>query len=228
MDEEKNVSGENNEEETVGTVETDETEEIELSNSEADTDVYGKTVKQKEEEERNKPPRFLGAFEWLETFAVALSAMILIFIFLFKYVTVDGHSMDNTLANGQKLIISRVSDYENGNIIVVYEPHLKKALVKRIIAHGGQTVTFDSAEWKVYVDGVELDEPYVNRTSGPMKLLDVDETVNVPEGCVFVMGDNRNGSRDSRDITIGCIDARNILGKVVFRITPFSKFGTVN
>lgn len=202
------------------------TEYIELPEVEADTSVYEDTVKKLEEDEKNKPPRYLGAFEWLETFALAMSVMVILFIFIFKYVTVDGTSMLNTLENGQKLIISSVSDYDNGDVIVVYEPHLRKALVKRIIAKGGQTVSIDGSDWTVYVDGTALDEPYVRHEEGrAMKTYGFEGTVTVPEGCIFVMGDNRNGSTDSR--SFGCIDVRNVLGKVIFRITPLSKMGTV-
>lgn len=221
MDEEKNtfnVSGETD-------INKNE-EEIELPVSSGNASLYEETMKQKEEDEKNKPSHFLGVFEWLETFALAVSLMIVLFIFVFKYVTVDGTSMLNTLEDGQKLIISSVAEYENGDIIVIYEPHLKKALVKRIIAKGGQTVRIDGENWKVYVDGVALDEPYVRHEDGrAMKTYGFTDTITVPEGFVFVMGDNRNGSSDSR--SFGCVDARNILGEVVFRITPFSKMGSV-
>ncbi len=168
----------------------------------------------------------IGVYEWLETFCLALSLMVALFLFAFKYVTVDGTSMLNTLENGQKLIITGLTEYKQGDIVVICKPGEEKPLVKRIIALGGQTVDIDFDNWTVYVDGVALDEPYVRRIAGvSMRTDGFSGHVVVPEGTVFVMGDNRNGSSDSR--SIGCIDERNILGEVVYRLFPLKTFGKV-
>jgi signal peptidase I len=206
-------------------------EEIDLSTSPADSEKYEEIkeeVSKAEKDEKKKKASFIfGVYDWLETFCLALALMVMLFLFAFKYVIVDGTSMLNTLENAQKLVITDLTDYKQGDIVVICRPGNEKPLVKRIIAKGGQTVRIDFETWTVYVDGVALDEPYVRRIPGEaMKADGFSGTITVDEGCVFVMGDNRNGSSDSR--RIGCIDERNILGKVVCRIFPLDQFGTVD
>lgn len=168
-----------------------------------------------------------GIYEWLETFCLALALMVVLFLFVFKYVTVDGTSMLDTLDNGDKLIITDLSSYKQGDIVVIREAGHEKPLVKRIIAVEGQTVEIDFENWIVYVDGKPIDEPYIRRIPGSMmKSYGFSGHIVVEKGTVFVMGDNRNGSTDSR--VLGCIDQRNILGKVVFRIFPLDVFGKVD
>lgn len=206
-------------------------EEIDLPISSADADKYEKikeeVSKAEKDAKKNKVSFICGVYEWLETFCLALALMVLLFLFVFKYVIVDGTSMLDTLEDAQKLVITDITDYKQGDIVVICRPGNEKPLVKRIIATGGQTVRIDFETWTVYVDGVALDEPYVKRIAGESMITDgFSGTVTVDEGCVFVMGDNRNGSSDSR--RIGCIDERNILGKVVFRVFPLDQFGTVD
>ena len=100
-----------------------------------------------------------------------------------------------------------------------------EALVKRVIATAGQTIDIDFNRGIVYVDGVAMDEPYINALTENRD--DFQGPQTVPEGCVFVMGDNRNESTDSRHATIGMVDARLIIGKVYFTVFPFSDFGSV-
>lgn len=102
---------------------------------------------------------------------------------------------------------------------------MKEPIIKRVIATEGQTVDIDFDAGIVYVDGVALDEPYTNDYTYDRE--DFDEPVTVPENCIFVMGDNRNRSTDSRTEALGCVDTRYLLGKALFRITPFSKFGGI-
>jgi signal peptidase I len=167
-----------------------------------------------------------GIYEWLETFCLALSLMVVLFLFVFKYVTVDGTSMFDTLDDGDKLIITSLESYGQGDIVVIREAGHEKPLVKRIIALEGQTVDIDFENWTVYVDGKPIDEPYIDKIAGTrMKSYGFSGHIVVEKGTVFVMGDNRNGSTDSR--VLGCIDKRNILGKVVFRVYPMSGFGKV-
>lgn len=208
-------------------------EEIDLSESENKqiSDEYEKTRQEKATEKKEKVPFIVDLYDWLETFGLALSVMVLIFLFIFKYVTVDGTSMLETLQNGDKLIITSLAEYDQGDIIVVRQPTSTKPLVKRIIAKGGQTVEIDFDTWSVYIDGEKLDEEYVRRVNGaPMRKDSYDNyakkgKIVVPEGQIFVMGDNRNGSSDSR--RFGCIDEKNIIGEVVFRILPISEFGAI-
>lgn len=168
-------------------------------------------------------------YEYVETFCYALVLMILLFMFLFRYVSVDGESMRETLQDKDKLVISNLAyTPETGDIVVL--KHSPEPLIKRIIATEGQTVKIDYANWKVYVDGVLLDESYVLRTSGGMTDYSgkaVEEFV-VEEDRVFVMGDNRNNSLDSRSFGNNYFTEEDILGRVIFRIFPLSEFGDVD
>lgn len=175
-------------------------------------------------------------YDWVQCFVSALVIGILIFVFVLRVITVDGSSMNPTLYHQDKIIISNLFyEPEYGDIIVLKAPNYGEgALVKRVIATEGQTVDIDFDEGIVYVDGKALNEPY---TASPT--YDREEfygEVTVPEGCVFVMGDNRNASTDSRTNSIGMIDERNIMGKVYVIIFPgvdrlgkhdFSRIGSV-
>ncbi len=169
--------------------------------------------------------------DWIETFVIALSLLVLLFLFLFRYVTVDGDSMTHTLQNQDKLIIvNTYGEYKTGDIVVVRVSGHDQPLIKRVIATEGQEVEIDFENWVVKVDGVALDEPYVRKeTNG---LMNYSQYYNGPfkvgKGKIFVMGDNRNGSNDSRNPQIGQIDARRTLGKVLIRFSPFDKFGAVD
>ena len=165
------------------------------------------------------------AYDWIESLVSAIIICILVFIFLFRVVNVQGYSMEPTLYENQKIVITRLAgDYHRGDIVVLTKIAFSdESIVKRVIATEGQTVDIDFDEGVVYVDGEALDEPY---TAAPtMKSLDFSGPVTVPKGCVFCLGDNRNRSTDSRRLTIGMIDKRCILGKVVLRLWPLSKIG---
>lgn len=167
-------------------------------------------------------------YDWVETFVAALVAVVLIFTFVCRIVAVDGKSMNNTLEHHDTLVISGITEAKAGDIVVFQqlEDNFQKPLIKRIIATEGQTVDIDFDTWTVTVDGEALDEPYVNYIDGTsMRSGLIQFPYTVGEGQVFVMGDNRNNSSDSR--SFGAIDARNIMGKVLFRVTPIQKFGIV-
>lgn len=180
-----------------------------------------------------------NTYEWLEIICVAISLMLVVFMFVFRIVQVDGHSMNNTLKHGDRLVISNAFyTPEAGDIVVIVTDGGKYAeapLIKRIIATEGQTVELDTVNWKVFItekDGTrhELDDSVydslINRDGRDMEQGIITYPYTVPEGCVFVMGDNRNASDDSRNL--GAISADNIVGRVLFRIVPFDKFGNVN
>lgn len=177
------------------------------------------------------------AFEWLEIVVSALLAVVIIFTFAFRVATIVGASMENTLIENEKVIITNwFYTPKAGDIVVVSRNAQNDAdvtddngpIIKRVIAVEGQTVDIDFAKGVVYVDGIALDEPY---TKTPTNMhYDVKFPVRVPEGHVFCLGDNRNESMDSRDSRIGnggMIDQRYILGKAVFRVLPFDKFGGI-
>ena len=171
-------------------------------------------------------------FDWIQCIVFALIFCILVFLFVGRTVGVVGGSMENTLQDGDRLIISKLFyTPENGDIVVLRQPSFREEpIVKRIIATEGQTVDIDFKKCLVIVDGKPLDEPYT-KEYGYYSYLDPQDfeyEIEVPEGCVFVMGDNRNGSTDSRTDSIGCVDVRNILGKVIFRIAPLNKLGFVS
>ena len=179
-----------------------------------------------------------NTFDWIKSFLFSLTAVVFVFTLLFRGVTVSGDSMLPTLENGEYLIISDlVYTPKTGDIVVVHSPHYKNGtepLIKRIIATGGQTVKINFKTWQVWVDGAELREPYILfEPDDPMRSEDMSPDENgiaeivVEENCIFVMGDHRNDSLDSRSHDVGQIDTRYIMGRVCFRVTPFSRFGKV-
>lgn len=174
-----------------------------------------------------KPKRSDELFDWVQCIASALVVCILVFVFLVRTVGVIGSSMVPTLEEGDRLIISKLFyTPKSGDIVVLHkDSFMKEPIIKRVIATEGQTVDIDFDAGIVYVDGVALDEPYTNDYTYDRE--DFDEPVTVPENCIFVMGDNRNRSTDSRTEALGCVDTRYLLGKALFRITPFSKFGGI-
>lgn len=159
-------------------------------------------------------------YDWVQCFISALVAGILIFLFVFRVITVDGSSMNNTLVNGDKIIITSLFyTPKNGDIVVLKAPDFSDSpLVKRVIATEGQTVNIDFDAGIVYVDGKALEEPYIAQPTYDRE--DFTGEVTVPEGCIFVMGDNRNASTDSRTDEIGMIDTREVFGKVQLIIIP--------
>ena len=178
-------------------------------------------------------------FDWLEVLVHAIIAVVICFSFFFRIATIDGPSMENTLLNGERVIISNLF-YEPkvGDIVVISRNKENSVftmnesntpIIKRIIATEGQTVDIDFEQGVVYVDGIALDDPYTNSPTN--RKWDIEFPVTVDEGCIFVLGDNRNDSLDSRDARIGeygMIDTRYILGHAVYRIFPFDKIGKLD
>ena len=160
--------------------------------------------------------------------AYLLAFIMVLFLLVFRIVVVDGTSMNRTLLHGDYVLLLSNVFYpqpENGDIIVLSKNAYDDGapIVKRVIATEGQTVDINFETGAVYVDGVELDEPYINTrtntTGGTQFPLVVDE------GCIFVMGDNRNKSKDSRYPEIGIIDEREVLGKAIFLVFPGTNRG---
>ncbi|MBQ5312104.1 MAG: signal peptidase I [Oscillospiraceae bacterium] len=165
--------------------------------------------------------------EWVETVVFAFFAVILIFTFVLRQVTVDGTSMVPTLEDGDKLIVNFINyKPKNGDIVIVDSANLGKPIVKRVIASGGDTIDIDFNSGKVTVNGSVLEEKYIK------DLTQLDEggqkyPVTVPSGYYFVMGDNRMDSLDSRSARVGLVSEDEIMGNAVFRLWPATGIGPV-
>ena len=162
-------------------------------------------------------------YDWIQCLLAALIICVLLFVFFIRVIDVVGGSMNNTLFNNDKMLVSGLFYKPKvGDVVVFkkdeYDPN--KALVKRVIAVEGQEINMDFANGIVYIDGVAIKEDYI--TEFTYNKLDFIGPKKVPEGCVFVMGDNRNMSIDSRKSEIGMLDNRLILGKAYFVIYPLS------
>ena len=205
--------------------ETNEQEENIVDNESNETDIDKESNEQEEEKDKTQPS------EWLHIFVLAFTFVFIIISLFFRIARVDGTSMYPTLDEGQPLIISNfLYTPKQGDIVVVQQSNLETRylsypIVKRVIATSGQKVEIDFKNWKVTVDGVVLEEEYINRVAGSMSRLDMsDNTFVVPDGYIFVMGDNRNGSTDSRNSKIGFLREDEVVGKVILRIFPFTIF----
>ena len=163
------------------------------------------------------------SYLFFRNLVLALSALVLIFTFFGRLITVDGSSMEPTLLHGELMLVRSVGyTPQQGDIVVLTQVSFREdAIVKRVIATGGQTVSIDYLAGTVRVDGVLLDEPYIKEEMLPRG--DVTD-LTVPEGCIFVMGDNRNVSADSRYNYVGVIDERRVIGQAVAVIFPFDHF----
>ncbi len=164
-------------------------------------------------------------YDWMQSLIFALIICIVVFVFFFRIVDVVGDSMNPTLIDGDKLLVSDVLyTPKQGDIVIFRKDEYKpEALVKRVIATEGQTIDIDFDRGRVYVDGELLDEPYIAELT--KNQLDFQGPQTVPDGCVFVMGDNRNASSDSRKAEIGMVDERLIVGKVLLRVFPLDSIG---
>ncbi len=172
-----------------------------------------------QEENRAKGRDF---YEWIQALVYSVLTVVLIFTFGIRLIGVDGHSMLPTLQHGDRLLVLNsmfYNDYQYGDIVVLTrETFLDEPIVKRVIATGGQTVDIDFASGSVYVDGKLLKEDYINELTFTEEGMEFPLTV--PEGSIFVMGDNRNHSNDSRDSRLGTVDTRFVIGKAVVLAFP--------
>lgn len=167
-------------------------------------------------------------FEIAGTVLAGFVVLLLVMTFFVRQVTVDGSSMADTLHDDERLLVS-CCDYHPacGDIVIVtHGSDLDEAIVKRVIAVGGQTLDIDFSTGEVIVDGVLLKENYIRGTTRALST-GIQFPMTIPQGYVFVMGDNREHSLDSRSEKVGLIPEENIIGKAIFRWYPIDKIGSL-
>ena len=167
---------------------------------------------------------------YLHDLLYMLMAIMLVFLLFFRIIVVSGDSMYSTLLDGDYLLLLGNLFYQepdHGDIVVISKKSFDdgKPIVKRVIATEGQSVDIDFENAVVYVDGIALDEPYINSPTSFNE--GTVFPLTVAEDCIFVLGDNRGVSRDSRDPVIGQIDKREVLGKAIFLMLPGTSHGNL-
>ena len=187
--------------------------------SSVDSEIISDDKSDVEKIKLNTNPATSNVYDWVNSIIVAVVAVVILLTFCFRLIDVDGQSMEPTLINTDKVIVTELFyTPECGDIIVIsHGEEYDKPLVKRIIATEGQTLRIDHEKNQVFVDGQLIDEPYIQGETikGDMEIPEV-----IPEGKVFVMGDNRSISLDSRYHGVGLIDVDTIIGKAQFVIIP--------
>ena len=166
-------------------------------------------------------------YQNVRTLATVLAVLILIFTFVVRIIVVSGPSMENTLFNGDAMVVWSLGyEPKQGDVVVLTQPaYQEDSIVKRVIALGGQTVEINYDTHTVTVDGKLLAEPYIKEVMRAPSYNESNLRVTVPEGHLFVLGDNRNESADSRYPTIGTIDQRLVIGRALLVAFPFRHFG---
>lgn len=190
--------------------------------------MFGKKKTEEAKKEEQKYTWQQNVALYLHDMICMLVVVMAVLMLFLRIIVVDGPSMERTLLNGDYMLLVSNMFYKEpkyGDVVVVSKQAYDngKPIVKRIIATEGQTVDIDFNEGVVYVDGVALDEPYT-KTLTTLKEGTTFPLV-VEEGKVFVMGDNRNNSKDSRSTQIGLVDKREVLGKVAFILFPGTGMG---
>ena len=185
------------------------------------------------EGEKKKRPGAFGAdlFAWLQALTFALVLLLVVFTFFGRLIGVNGHSMDPTLNHQDMLFLQSIAyEPKQGDVVVLHKDFgdIEYPIVKRVIAVGGQTVEINYNTSTVYVDGQPLDEPYILEPMVPPDGVYNQSTYwEVPEGSIFVMGDNRNNSSDSRDSRLGPVDEDYVLGRAICTVLPFQHISLV-
>lgn len=181
---------------------------------------------------KQKQPFHAWALDWIETIVISFVIVTLVFTFAARVVTVDGASMEPNYYDGDRVLVTSLAgEAKTGDVVIIVHA-LEETLIKRVVATEGQVVDFDNELGELIVDGTVVPgDVYGTRngiTFAPENMGDtMDFPQTVPEGCVFVLGDHRDDSTDSRKLSVGMVDKRNILGRVVFNLYPMSKIGPV-
>lgn len=215
--------------------EADETEESEFAVEERDGN--GEVVVELNDNDGEEPKKpFSEILDWTSCFVYALAAVLALNLFVFRSITVSGNSMNDTLVNQDRVIATNLFYTPHYGDIVIVEAdklHLNgtaiygETIIKRVIATEGDTIRIDFMNGIVYRNGEVLEEDYIKE---PIRVhyqgwMEHDKEYTVPEHCVFVMGDNRNASNDSRNLAdVGFVDVNYIMGKAFVRYAPFSSF----
>ena len=181
------------------------------------------------QEQEKQTAKGRDLYEWVQSLVGSVLVVVAIFTFVIRMMGVDGHSMLNTLQHVDRLLVVNsmlYHDYKYGDIVILRKNGVfdDDPIVKRVIAVEGQTVDIDFAEGIVYVDGEALEEDYIREPTYTAE--GTEFPLTVPEGSIFVMGDNRNGSSDSRDYRLGTVDTRYVIGKAAFLIFPGPDYET--
>ena len=181
------------------------------------------------QEQEKQTAKGRDLYEWVQSLVGSVLVVVAIFTFVIRMMGVDGHSMLNTLQRGDRLLVVNsmlYHDYKYGDIVILRKNGVfdDDPIVKRVIAVEGQTVDIDFTEGIVYVDGEALEEDYIREPTYTAE--GTEFPLTVPEGSIFVMGDNRNGSSDSRDYRLGTVDTRYVIGKAAFLIFPGPDYET--
>lgn len=225
IDEFENKSGDFSEEQQAAVAPSEE-----MTEQPAESAVKGS----ESDEETRKP--YSDALEWVNSVIYAVAAMLLLNLFVFRSITVSGDSMNDTLVENDKVITTNLFYQPSyGDIVVVQADRLKnkatnmygEPIIKRVIAVEGDTVCIDFSKGEVYRNGELLHEEYIRQLTHfhGTGWMESGKDYVVPENCVFVMGDNRNVSNDSRNLTdIGFIDTGMIMGKAFVRYSPIKEF----
>ena len=175
-----------------------------------------------QENEKKQKEEGRDLYEWAQALVCSVLVVVVAFTFVIRLIGVDGHSMEPTLQDGDRLLVLNslfYDDYQYGDVVVLRkDSFLEEPIVKRVIATEGQVVDIDFVTGSVYVDGVLLNEEYINDLTFTAE--GTEFPLVVPEGSIFVMGDNRNHSNDSRDARLGTVDTRYVIGRAVFLAFP--------
>ena len=181
----------------------------------------GESVRNPSEKNTVKDP-VRDLFEWIQALVSSVLVVVVLFTFVVRLIGVDGHSMLPTLQHGDRLLVLSsllYHDYQYKDIVILRKQTFDdNPIVKRVIATEGQTVDIDFRAGVVYVDGLALDEPYVNELTYEEE--GTAFPLTVPKGSIFVMGDNRNHSSDSRHSRLGTVDTRYVIGRAMFLLFP--------
>lgn len=168
-----------------------------------------------------------GVYDWIRCIIFAIAIVVIVLTFVFRLVDVEGTSMCDTLQTKDKVIVTNLlyTPRDNDIVVISHGAEYKKPIIKRVIATEGQTLELDYENEKIIVDGIEISEPYIKGTTFSGNYGNNAIPSVIPEGKIFVMGDNRQVSLDSRSTEIGLIDVKDVIGKAQVVAFPFDHFG---